>query len=133
MTTHATAEAEMTGWTEHTWDGRRYDEVSGPKQTTGAMTTTYTGDLAGRGELRFLMAYPDDTSCASVGYEVVTGSLAGREGTFVLQHTGGFRDGVADATVTVVSAGGGLEGLTGSGRITWNGSGPGRFELDYAL
>ncbi|GAA1304865.1 DUF3224 domain-containing protein [Saccharothrix xinjiangensis] len=93
MTTHATAEAEMTSWTERTRDGRRHDEVTGPKQRAGAP--------------------------------------ASREGTFVLRHEGGFRDGVADATVTVVSAGGGPAGLTGSGRITRNG--PGRLHLDHAL
>lgn len=133
MTTHATAAAEMRSWTEHTWDGRRYDEVTGPKQTTGAMTTAYTGDLEGAGEMRFLMAYPDDDSCTTLGHEVVTGALHGREGTFVLRHTGGFRDGVADSTVTVVSATGGLAGLTGTGRITWAPGGPGRLDFDYTL
>ncbi|QFZ22242.1 DUF3224 domain-containing protein [Saccharothrix syringae] len=133
MTTHATAAVEMKSWTEHTWDGRPHEEVTGPKQTTGTMTTTYTGDLEGTGELRFLMAYPDDESCDSVGHEVVTGVLAGREGTLVLRHVGDYRDGVARAEVTVVSAGGGLSGLRGTGRITWRHGEPGRFELDHAF
>lgn len=133
MTTHATATAEMKSWDEHTWDGRRYDEVTGRKQTTGGMTTAYSGALEAVGDMRFLMSYPDDDSCVSVGYEVVTGTLDGRAGTFVLQHTGGFRDGVADAAVTVVSATGELAGLTGTGRVTWAQGEPGRLELDYEL
>ncbi|WP_158852174.1 DUF3224 domain-containing protein [Saccharothrix deserti] len=133
MTTHATAGAEMKSWDEHTWDGKRYDEVTGPKQTTGAMTVAYSGALEAVGDMRFVMSYPDDDSCVSTAYEVVTGTLDGRKGTFVLHHTGGYRDGVADATVTVVSATDALTGLTGTGRITWAQGEPGRFELDYHL
>ncbi|WP_447003301.1 DUF3224 domain-containing protein [Saccharothrix isguenensis] len=132
MTT-VTASAEMKSWDEHTWDGRRYDEVSGPKQTVGGMTVGYSGGLEATGDMRFVMSYPDDESCGSTGYEVVAGALDGREGTFVLHHVGGFRDGVADATVTVVSATGALTGLTGTGRITWAQGGPGRLELDYEI
>ena len=133
MTTHATAAAEMKSWDEHTWDGKRYDEVTGPKQTTGAMTVAYSGALEAVGDMRFVMSYSDDDSCVSTAYEVVTGTLDGRKGTFVLHHIGGFRDGVADATVTVVSATDDLTGLTGTGRITWSQGGPGRFELDYEI
>ncbi|MEU4805977.1 DUF3224 domain-containing protein [Actinosynnema sp. NPDC023587] len=131
MSSEASGTAEMTSWDEHTWDGRRYDEVTGPKQTTGGMTTAYDGDLAGTGEMRFLMAYPDDASCRSVGYEVVTGTLAGRAGTFVLEHVGGFRDGVADGTFTIVSAAGDLAGLTGTGSIRWPQDQPGRYTIEY--
>ncbi len=133
MSTKATGTAEMKSWDEHTWDGRRYDEVTGPKQTTGSMTTAYAGDLEATSELRFLMSYPDGESCRSIGYEVVTGTLAGRSGTFVLEHVGGFRDGVAEGTFTVVSASGDLAGLTGHGTIKWLQGEPGRFTLDYDL
>ncbi|MFD1150013.1 DUF3224 domain-containing protein [Saccharothrix hoggarensis] len=133
MTTHATASAELTSWDEHTWDGRRYDEVTGPKQTTGGMTVAYTGALRAVGDMRFVMSYPDGETCHSTGYEVVTGTLDGRDGSFVLHHTGGYRDGVADGAFTVVSASGGLTGLTGTGRVTWVHGEPGRFELDYEI
>jgi hypothetical protein len=123
----------MKSWDEHTWDGKRYDEVTGRKQTVGGMTATYTGDLEAVGDLRFVMSYPDDDSCVSTGYEVVAGTLDGRTGSFVLHHTGGFRNGVADATVTITSATGDLIGLTGTGRITWAHGEPGRFELDYDI
>lgn len=128
---HATV--EMKSWDERTWDGRNYDEVTGPKQTVGGMTTAYTGDLEAVGDLRFVMSYPDDDSCASTGYELVTGTLAGRTGSFVLHHTGGFRSGVADSTVTVVSATGELAGLTGTGRVTWPQGEPGRLSLDFDI
>ena len=130
-TAHATA--EMKSWDEHTWDGKRYDEVTGPKQTVGGMTTAYTGDLEGTGDLRFVMSYPDDNSCVSTGYEQITGTLNGLQGSFVLHHTGGFRNNTATATVTIVSATGDLTGLTGAGSITWAPNQPGRLELDYQL
>ncbi|RKT56541.1 DUF3224 domain-containing protein [Saccharothrix australiensis] len=129
MSIRVTGTAELTGWDEHTWDGRRYDEVTGPKQTAGGMTAAYLGDLEGSGEMRFVMSYPDDGSCRSTGYEVVTGTLAGRSGTFVLEHVGTFRDGVAEQRFTVVSASGGLAGLTGVGTITWAPGGPGRYAI----
>ncbi|MEU4743802.1 DUF3224 domain-containing protein [Actinosynnema sp. NPDC023658] len=131
--THTTARLEMKSWDEQTWDGKRYDEVSGPKQTVGGMTVAYTGALEATGDMRFVMTYEDDTTCASTAYEVVTGTLDGRAGSFVLHHVGGFVNGVASSTVTVVSATGGLEGLSGTGRITWPHGEPGRLELDYGL
>ncbi|XVV01656.1 DUF3224 domain-containing protein [Actinosynnema sp. CA-248983] len=131
--TNANGTAEMKSWDEHTWDGKRHDEVIGPKQTTGSMTLAYSGDLEGTGEFRFLMDYPDAESCRSLGYEVVTGVLGGRSGSFVLEHTGGFRDGVSRGTFTVVSASGGLAGLTGSGSITWHLGEPGAYEFDYKI
>ncbi|NUT97554.1 MAG: DUF3224 domain-containing protein [Saccharothrix sp.] len=129
----ANGNAEMKSWEEHTWDGKRYDEVSGPKQTVGTMAATYTGDLEAVAEQRFVMDYPDDSSCRAVGYEVVTGTLGGRSGSFVLEHTGGFRDGVASGTFTVVSASGELAGLTGSGTITWHMGEPGTYTFDYEI
>ncbi|WP_433262904.1 DUF3224 domain-containing protein [Actinosynnema sp. CS-041913] len=133
MSTQATGPVEMKSWDEHTWDGKRYDEATGPKQTTGGMTTAYRGDLEGTGDMRFLMSYPDDDTCRSTGYEVVTGTLAGRTGTFVLEHVGGFRDGVAEGTFTIVSATGDLTGLTGEGTVRWAQGEPGRYTIDYDL
>lgn len=132
MTT-VVANAEMKSWDEHTWDGRRYDEVSGPKQTAGGMTVAYSGALEATGDVRFVMSYPDDDSCVSTGYEVVTGVLDGRRGSFVLHHVGGFAGGVADGAVTVVSATGDLTGLTGTGRMRWAQGEPGRLELTYEI
>ncbi|GAA3876328.1 hypothetical protein GCM10022243_46540 [Saccharothrix violaceirubra] len=130
-TAHSTA--TVGSWEERTWDGRNYDEVSGPKRTRGRMTAVYTGDLEGTGENHFLMSYPDDLSCVSVGIEVVTGSLGGVTGTLVLHHDGGYRDGVASGTVKILSGTGGLVGVTGSGTITWRQDSPGTLTLDYTL
>ncbi|WP_306749349.1 DUF3224 domain-containing protein [Saccharothrix yanglingensis] len=132
-TNHLTADAEPRSWTEQTWDGRDHSGVTGPKRTTGAMTATYRGALEGEGETRFLMAYPDDASCTMLGHELLTATLDGRRGTLVLEHVGGYRDGVATSTFTVVHAEGELAGLTGTGRITWPHGSAGRFELDYEI
>jgi len=49
----------------------------------------------------------------------VTGTLHGREGTFVLQHSGTMKRGTPSLSITVVpdSGTGALEGLTGSMQI----------------
>lgn len=131
--TEAKGTAMMKNWEEHTWDGKRYDEVTGPKQTTGTSTYAYSGDLEGVGESRFLMAYPDGESCSTVALEVVTGTLGGRSGAFVLQHVGGYRDGVAEQSFTVVASSGGLAGLRGRGRVTWAMGEPGQYAFDYEV
>ncbi|GAA1347773.1 DUF3224 domain-containing protein [Saccharothrix algeriensis] len=133
MENRATGTAEMKSWDEHTWDGRRYDEVTGPKQTAGGMACAYRGALEGSGEMRFVMSYADDASCRFTGYEVVTGVLSGRAGTFVLEHVGGFGDGMARSAFTVVSATADLTGLTGNGTIEWPPGETGRYSAVFEL
>jgi hypothetical protein len=63
------------------------------------------------------MAYHPDESAAFVGIERVKGTVGGHQGTLVLQHVGTFADGVAKATLTVVSGTDGLEGAAGDGEM----------------
>ncbi len=73
-------------------------------------------------------------SAGYVAIERVVGTLAGREGTFALQHTGTMNRGTPELEVTVVpdSGTGALTGLTGSLAIL-RGDGGHRYEFDYAL
>ncbi|GGP63336.1 DUF3224 domain-containing protein [Saccharothrix coeruleofusca] len=59
----------------------------------------------------------------------MTGALGDRSGAFVLRHTGGYRDGVAERSFTVVASSGGLAGLRGHGRIRWVMGEPGHYEF----
>jgi len=117
MSTHATAQFAITGWDEKTWDGKDHSTVSGRKLTHAKITTTLTGDLVGTSEQEFSMFYGEDGTAHYVGLEQVTGKLAGRTGSFVLQHTGKYENGIAASTFTVVpgSGTGELRGLTGKG------------------
>jgi hypothetical protein len=100
------------------WDEKPYSEGPElPKLTRGTVTKTFTGELVGEGRVDYLMMYRDDGSATFVGLERVVGSLAGRAGSFVLQRTGVFEDGVAKESYVVVpgSGTGELRGLRGQG------------------
>jgi hypothetical protein len=73
-------------------------------------------------------------SAGYVAIEQVTGTLHGREGSFVLQHSSSMVRGEAQQSVTVVadSGTGALEGLTGSMVIN-NEAGQHSYVFEYVL
>jgi hypothetical protein len=73
-------------------------------------------------------------SAGYVAIEQVTGTLHGREGTFVLQHSSSMVRGEAQQSVTVVadSGTGALEGLTGNMVIN-NAAGQHSYVFEYVL
>jgi hypothetical protein len=100
------------------WDEKPYGEGQDlPKLTRAAVTKTFTGDIEGEGHVEYLMMYRSDGSATFVGLERVVGKLAGRAGSFVLQRTGVFENGVAKETYLVIpgSGTGDLRGLRGEG------------------
>ena len=105
-------------FTIKSWDEKPYGEGDGlPKLTRAAVTKTFTGDLAGEGNVEYLMMYRSDGSATFVGLERIVGQLAGKTGSFVLQRTGVFESGVAKESYFVVSdsSTGELRGLRGEG------------------
>ena len=99
------------------WDEQPYAEAEGAAKLTHArVTTTYSGELDGEGVAGLLMVY-DQADATYAGYERVVGSLGGRSGSFVLRLDGGFEDGAARTTWTVVegTGTGDLAGLRGEG------------------
>src|SRR6266852_880258 len=100
------------------WDEKTYSEIEGaPKLTRVSATKSYKGNIDGEGKMEYLMMYRTASSASFMGLERVTGSVGGRSGSFVLQHSGTFEDGVAKVTLSVVpgSGTGDLRGLTGEG------------------
>ena len=73
-------------------------------------------------------------SAGYVAMELVTGQLGGREGTFVLQHTGTMERGAQQLSINVVpdSGTGGFEGLAGRMELDFAGGGH-AYHFDYAL
>ena len=105
-------------FTIKSWDEKPYSEGPDvPKLTRAAVTKTFTGDIAGEGHVEYLMMYRGDGSAMFVGLERVVGHLAGKAGSFVLQRTGVFENGVAKESYSVISgsATGELRGLRGEG------------------
>ncbi|MCI4358163.1 MAG: DUF3224 domain-containing protein [Thermoplasmata archaeon] len=88
--------------------------------TLATLRKRFRGDLSGvsRGWMLSVMGTLDG-SAAYVALEIVQGTLAGRRGSFALQHAGTLDRGKATLRVQVVPDSGtdGLTGITGSMRI----------------
>ena len=95
----------------------------------------FQGDLSGTSVGQMLSARTAiPNSAGYVAIEQVTGTLHGRQGSFVLQHSSSMVRGEAQQSVTVVpdSGTGALEGLTGSMVIN-NVSGQHPYVFEYTL
>ncbi len=129
LKTHAKATFALNAW-----DEKPYNEMNGlPKLTRASVTKSYQGDIKGEGKLESLMMYRDDGSASFLGLERVVGSVSGRSGSFVLQHSGTFKGGVATVTLLVVpgSGTGDLRGLQGNGEFAVGHQQPYSMTLDY--
>ena len=116
------------------WDEKPYNDMNGvPKLTRASVTKSYQGDITGEGKLEYLMMYRDDGSASFIGLERLVGSVGGRAGTFVLQHSGTFKEGVATVALVVVlgSGTGDLHGVTGDGKFAVGHQPPYSMTLDY--
>jgi len=95
----------------------------------------YHGDLEGTGNGQMLTGGTAiKTSAAYVGIEQVTGSLKGRTGSFILQHTGAMNRGAPSLAIIVVPDSGTdqLEGLKGTMAIKIE-AGKHSYQVDYTL
>jgi hypothetical protein len=118
------------------WDEKPYSEGQDlPKMTRASVAKTFTGDIDGEGRVEYLMMYRADGTAAFVGLERITGRIAGRNGSFVLQRTGVFEDGQAKESYVVVtgSGTGELRGLRGEGTSSVGHGAEHPFTLDYEL
>ncbi len=96
---------------------------------------TITGDLVATTVGQMLSAMTEIKGSAGyVAIEQVTGTLAGKAGSFVLQHTGTMNRGDPSLSVTVVpdSGSGELAGLSGQFDIQIA-DGVHRYEFNYSL
>lgn len=117
MSAQATGAYTVASWDEKTWDGKPWNEVPGSKVTHSLVTQTFTGGIEGQAECQQLVAYSGDSYASFVGLHRVTGSVAGRSGSFVLQSSGTYEDNTARVNWFVVpgSGTGELAGLRGQG------------------
>jgi Protein of unknown function (DUF3224) len=102
------------------WDENPALETeAGSKVTRADVVRSFDGDLEGKGAVEWLMAYDEGGSAIFVGLERIVGSLAGKSGTFVLQHVGTFDGQTAQADLLIVPGTGtaDLEGVRGRGRF----------------
>jgi hypothetical protein len=126
---------DVTGWDQSTQES----DGDGPKHSRATVKKEYRGDLEGESTASLLMCQADPSNLAAgAGYvasEVVTGTLGGRAGTFVIQHWGlGGADGNRTGGHIVPGSGtGDLTGITGQIEIDVDADGSHTLILDYEL
>jgi len=75
------------------WDETPHDESdNGPNLTQAHVEQTYAGAIEGKSTIVYLMMYREEETAHFVGYEHVTGTIDGKQGSFKLKHRGAFKD-----------------------------------------
>jgi Protein of unknown function (DUF3224) len=100
-----------------------------------SLDKTFQGDLVATGKGEMLTALTPVQGCAGyVAIERVTGSLHGRNGSFVFQHSGSMDGGAQQLSITAVpgSGTGELIGISGTFKLEIAG-GKHFYEFEYAL
>ena len=120
--------------TVHKYEPAVYDDpAEGPSLTRIHVEESFSGEIPGAGVVEFLQAARPDGSASFVGIERVTGTVGGREGTFLLQDAGTVQDDIVSGDWFVIpgSGTGGLAGLRGEGGFTANLGEGAKVHLDY--
>ena len=120
--------------TVHKYEPSAYDEpAEGPALTRIHVEESFGGDISGAGVVEFLQAARADGSASFVGIERVTGTVAGRNGTFLLQDAGTVQDNIVSGDWFVIpgSGTGQLAGLRGTGGFRANLGEGAQVHLDY--
>jgi hypothetical protein len=109
-------------------EGSGHGRMSIDKRFEGDLEATSQGEM-----LSFMSSTKG--SAGYVAIERVTGSLGGRRGSFVLQHSGTMNRGAPELSITVVpdSGTGELTGLSGSMKIVITPDGKHSYEMTYSL
>lgn len=100
-----------------------------------SLEKTFAGDLVGTGKGEMLTALTAvQDSAGYVALERVTATLAGRSGSFVLQHSGTMEQGARRLSIAIVpgSGTGGLAGIAGEFKLDVV-DGKHLYELNYTL
>jgi hypothetical protein len=111
-----------------------YEEpAAGPALSRIHVEESFSGDIEADGVVEFLQAAQPDGTASFVGIERVTGTIAGRSGTFLLQDSGTVAGGIVSGDWFVVpgSGTGDLTGLRGTGGFRANLGEGAEITLDY--
>jgi hypothetical protein len=136
MTTRAISSFDVTGWDHSPYD----DGIPGPSLSRAKVRKAFRGDLVGESTAELLMCQADaadlNAGAGYIGSERVVGKLAGREGSFVIQHWGVSGGGLEPRTAGHIVPGSGtgeLVGLTGEVQIMVGAGGEHTLTLDYEI
>jgi hypothetical protein len=133
MSTHTKTTRATARFHVKSWDEKPYSEEPGlPKLTRATVSVTYEGDVQGEGVTEYLMTHRDDGTASFVLVERVSGTLSGKEGSFVLQGSGIYDGKTAKGDMTVVpgSGTGDLRSIGGRGSFSAPRGPEGRLTLE---
>lgn len=120
--------------TVHKYEPADYEKpADGPVLTRIHAEESFSGDITGDGVVEFLQAAGADGSASFVGIERITGTVADRKGTFLLQDAGTVNGATVSGDWFVVpgSGTGELAGLRGEGGFRANLGEGAEVYLDY--
>jgi len=118
------------------WDAQTYLDAEGIQLGAVDVAKTFQGGLSGASTARLLTSGGSvPTSAAYVAIERFVGSVAGLDGSFVLQHSAVMAGGSGDMSVRIVpdSGTGKLTGIAGTLRIDKRDDGTHSYQLDYEV
>ena len=117
------------------YEAEPYEQGEGAEFARVHITRTFSGELEGTARAELLTVTTPAGSAAYVALDAIDARLAGRTGSFVLEHHGTVSPAGADTAGSIVpdSATGQLEGLQGTARIDVDADGTHRLLLDYEL
>jgi hypothetical protein len=125
----------ISTFTNEVYEEEPYDDGESAKLARVHVERVFTGALTGSSTAELLTATTPSGTAAYLAFDHVRGTLDGREGSFVLRHTGTVSKAGAltEASVVPGSATDALDGLAATGRIEVDDDGTHRLELDYEL
>jgi hypothetical protein len=121
-------------FTNDRYDEEPYAEAEGTELSRVHISRTFTGDLEGE-SMAELMIAKSEGGGGYVGHDRITGTLAGKSGGFVFQHSGVMGpEGVTNAGTIVPGTGTGeLESISGEGAMLADEEGNHTLTLTYEL
>jgi hypothetical protein len=121
-------------FTNDRYDEEPYGEADGAEVSRVHVSRTFSGDLEGSSTAELLIAKSEGGG-GYVGHDRISGSLGGRRGAFVFQHSGLMGPAGVTNTGTIVpgTGSGELEGITGDGTMLADDEGNHTLTLTYQL
>jgi len=120
MTQTAKSTFSVIKWAEHPL----FEQADGQKMTYSYVEYKYVGDLDATCRLTYAMHYLSPDHAIFTGVEHFTGTLHGKQGSFVLVHSGCYKKdegAFADVAVSPGTATGQLAGLKATARMVLEG------------
>jgi hypothetical protein len=121
-------------FTNDRYDEEPYAEAEGAELARVHISRTFSGDLEGSSTAELLISKSEGGG-GYVGHDAITGTLAGKSGTFVFQHAGILGpNGVTNTGTIVPGTGTGeLDGITGDGTMLADDEGNHTLTLRFEL